>query len=109
MVKSIFTLSVMTLLLVGCGKEVSIITETQDRYVNVLYCPAPPEISRPELPIQHMTTEQEASDGEVAKHYKATVKTLIGYSKELEKVIDNQKKINKAYIDKKKELESTSK
>jgi len=100
----------MSLLLVGCtcgDKNVRIVTETQDRYVDVLYCPAPPEIERPPLPIHNMTPEQEMKDGEVAKHYKATVKTLMGYSKELEKVVDNQKQINKAYVDKKKELEST--
>jgi hypothetical protein len=97
-----------SLVLVGCGcKEKTIKTEVQKQYVDVLYCPAPPEINRPALPIHTMTPDQKKSDGEVVKHYKATVKTLQGYAVELETIVDKQKEINKAYEDKKKELESS--
>ena len=94
-------------ILSGCGED-RIKCDVQKQYVDVLYCPAPPDIQRPILPIHTMTPEQAQSDGEVAKHWKATVKSLMGYSKELETVVDKQKEINKVYEDKKKELESTS-
>lgn len=97
-----------SLVLFGCScKEQTIKTEVQKQYVDVLYCPAPPDVERPVLPIHMMTAEEEKQDGEVVKHWKATVKTLMGYSKELETVVDKQKEINKAYEDKKKELESS--
>ena len=95
------------LVLFGCScKETTIKCEVQERYVDVLYCPAPPDIQRPVLPIHTITAEEEKQDGEVVKHWKATVKSLMGYSKELEKVVDNQKEINKAYELKKQELET---
>ena len=53
-----------------------------------------------------MTEQQRAQDGEIAKHWKATVEALIGYIEELEAIVNNQREINKAYEDKKKELES---
>jgi len=100
----------MLTFLVGCGgQNVKITTKTKKVYVDVLYCPAPPVVTRPELPIHNMTAEQMQQDGEVAKHYKATVNSLLGYSKELEKIVNNQKEINRAYVDKKKELESAPK
>jgi len=96
------------LLLMGCaGNEtIDINTDVKELKVDVLYCPAPHEVARPELPIHQMTPEQKKNDGEVAKHYKATIKTLMGYSKELEKVVDKQKEINTEYEKKKKELDT---
>jgi hypothetical protein len=97
-----------SLVLVGCScKEDTIKCEVQTQYVEVLSCPAPPEIERPILPIHTMSPEKAESDGEVVKHWKGTVKTLMDYSKELETVVDKQKEINKAYEDRKKELESS--
>ena len=96
-----------SLTLFGCScKEETIRTEVQKQYVDVLYCPAPPEIKRPILPI-HTMSPSEQSAGEEVKHWKGTVKALMGYSKELESVVEKQKEINKAYEDKKKELESS--
>lgn len=96
--------------LVGCswfgGGTIDINTGVKEQYVEVLYCPAPPEIARPDLPIHQMTPVQLLNDGEVAKHTKATIKVLLGYSKELEKVVDNQKQINTEYEKIKKELET---
>ncbi len=92
----------------GCaGNEtIDINTDVKVQKVEILYCPAPPEVARPILPIHQMTTEQKQNAGEVAKHYKATVKTLMGYSKELEKVVDKQKEINTEYEKKKTELDA---
>jgi hypothetical protein len=81
--------------------------QTKEVYKEILYCPAPPEITRPALPIHNMTPEQEAVDGEVAKNWKATVKILQGYALELETIVETQKEINKAYEEKKLELESS--
>jgi len=108
MVKIIAFCGMCSLTLFGCaGNEtIDITSHVIEQKVEVLYCPAPPEIARPELPIHQMTPKQRNNAGEVAKHYKATVKTLIGYSKELEKVVDKQKEINTEYEKKKKELET---
>lgn len=108
MVRFITIACMSSLVLVGCScKEQTIKTEVQKQYVDVLYCPAPPSVTRPTLPIHLMTPEQRTKDGEVVKHYKATVKTLQGYAEELETIVDKQREINKAYEDKKKELESS--
>jgi len=94
----------MSLVLIGCfGREtIDINTHVIEQKVEILYCPAPPEITRPELPIHQMTPVQEQNDGEVVKHWKATVLLLMGYTKELETIVDKQKEINKVYEDKKK-------
>ena len=95
-----------SLILSGCGKDaIKINTDVKEQKIDIIYCPAPPEIPRPVLPIHMMTAEEERSDGAVVQYYRATVNVLIGYSRMLEKVIDNQKQINTAYEEKRKELE----
>ena len=87
----------------GCfGSKELVIKEDE---VPILYCPAPTEIKRPELPIHEMTDEQKASPGEVAKYYKATVKILIGYVKELESQLNQYKEISQSYKELRKQLE----
>lgn len=88
---------VLAMLLTGCSKEYIIKNEIQEVIVPVIYSPAPPVIERPVLPIHFISAEQLKNDGEVAKHYKATVKTLINYSMELEEALLEYSKINKAY------------
>lgn len=108
MVKFITIAGLCSLTLFGCAcmdDTIRINTDVIEQKVDILYCPAPPEIPRPVLPIHTMTAEEEKSDGAVVQYYKATVNALIGYSKLLEKVIDNQKEINTAYEEKRKELE----
>ena len=84
--KKIIIAMMLVVLMTGCAsKQVRIRSEVQEVQVPLLYCPAPPVISEPSLPIHNMTPDQLADDGEVVKHYKATVKTLIGYIDELEK------------------------
>lgn len=93
--------------LTGCGANtITVKTEVQESLVTVMYCPAPPEVLRPALPIHQMTEEQAKQDGEVAKHYKATIRTLMGYSQELEKSLSEFDKINKAYEEKRKQIEA---
>jgi len=88
----------LVLFLVSCADApIHLNTDVKETLVPIIYSPAPPEIERPKLPIQHMTDEELKSDGTVVKYYKATVKTLIGYSKELEKALAEYDKINKAY------------
>ena len=84
-------------LLVGCGGQIRIRSEVQEVQVPLLYCPAPPVISRPDLPIQNMTPEQLANSGELVKHYRATVRALLGYSGELETALGSYDTTNKAY------------
>lgn len=86
----------LLILLSGCD-TFRIKTETQEVKVPVLYCPAPPAIVRPDLPIQLMTEEQKNSAGELVKHWKATTVTLLGYSMELEKALDQYNSINISY------------
>jgi len=100
----------MIILLSGCGSTpIKFTTEVKEIYVPVIYSPAPPVIERPELPIHQMSEEELKQDGIVAKYYKATVKALIGYSRELEKALAGFDKINKTYEEerKRKEVENT--
>ena len=88
----------LALLLIGCGSDpIKFTTEVKETFVPIVYSPPPPVIKQPDLPIHNMTPEQLKKDGEIAKYYKATVKTLIGYSEELKKALGEYDKINKAY------------
>lgn len=90
-------------LLVGCSTmEPRVKTEIVTQQVPVLYCPAPPEYTRPVLPISTPLTPEQLSDpvkkaDTIAKQYKATVKVLQGYSKQLELIIRQYDVVNKSY------------
>ena len=101
MAKIILALS--ALLLYGCAGQ-TIKTEAQETYVPILFCPAPPVIGRPELPIHQMSPTQINSSGEIVKHYKASVIVLQGYAVELEKALKQYENTNEAYDDLRKEL-----
>ena len=103
--KSIFVL-LATLILVGCTETVKIKSDTQEVFVPIIYCPEPPEVKRPALPILNMTPEQEKQPGEVAKNYKATVKALQGYAVELEKVMKQYKESSTSYDELKTKIEN---
>lgn len=103
--KSIFLL-LATVALFGCADTVRIKSDTQEVFVPIIYCPEPPEIKRPALPIHNMTPEQEKQPGEVAKNYKATVKALQGYSVELEKVMRQYRESNTSYDELKAKIEN---
>ncbi len=91
-------LIIFALSLAGCGAQpITFNTEVKETFVPILYSPAPPVINRPVLPIHQMTDKQLKEDGIVVKYYKATVKTLIGYSEELKKALEKYGEINKAY------------
>lgn len=117
MIKLIAAITLIMFITVGCGgKQIRIRSEVQEVQIPLLYCPAPPVISEPSLPIHNMTPDQLANDGEVVKHYKATVKTLIGYIDELEKGLKSYDETSREYgelrerflKDWKKEFEDTS-
>ena len=108
MVRLSLTVALLSVLLVGCGDRLTKVDcQTKEVYKEVMYCPAPPDTTRPILPIHAMTPEKEAVDGEVVKNWKATVKVLQGYIIELETIIEAQREINRVYEEKKKELESS--
>ncbi len=89
----------MALFLAGCAgtQPIKINTMVKETYVPIMYSPAPPAIPRPDLPIHQMTDAELKQDGMVVKYYKATIKTLIGYSNELKKALDEYGDINEAY------------
>lgn len=102
----LIAIAVVILLLSSCAtKGIRIKTETQVVYAPILYCPAPPQIDRPQLPIHHMTPEQLLNSGEVVKHYKASLQTLLGYTKELERTLETYDETNKAYDELRKKFE----
>ena len=93
--------------LAGCfNNPIMVKTEVQETLVPVLYSPAPPIIPRPKLPIHQMTDEELKKDGMVAKYYKATIKTLLGYSQELEQALTEYNKIHEAYEKERKNVEA---
>jgi hypothetical protein len=101
------TLIVLTsLMLTGCGVfKTRIVTDTKEVLIPVVSCPKPPDVERPELPIHTITPELKASDGEVVKHYKATVLSLMDYSEDLEKIVDHYTGVNKMTEDVRAEIE----
>jgi len=101
----IITFSLIAVL-TGCASNpVPVVTDTIEVHVPLLYCPAPPIISRPDLPIHNMTPAQQADDGEVAKHWKATIRVLIDHSKNQEAALDEYNNINMSYEELRKQMQ----
>ncbi len=94
--------------LIGCSSPPKIIREIETVEVErpILYCPAvdTEQLARPgALPIDTIT--KDTPYGEVSILYKATVKTLIDYTKRLELILQEYETYNKSYEDLIKELE----
>lgn len=99
----IIPLLLVLLLSTGCGKL--FVKDTQVQYVPILYCPEPPTVERPELPIHNMTPEQKQDAGEIVKHYKASMRSCMGYAEDLELIIRYYNEADKEYEDLRLELE----
>lgn len=93
----IILIAIACVLLTGCPKTPMIRTEVQEVFVPIMHCPAPPEVERPDLAIHNMTPEQKQHSGEVVKHYKATIIQLLGYSQELEQILDAYEEGSQSY------------
>lgn len=85
------------LALAGCCTTPTITTKTVPVAVPLIYSPAPPVVARPELPHLTIKPQDEKNDGKVVQAYAASVEALIGYSEQLEKIVAQYAKINKAY------------
>lgn len=72
-------------LLAGCTTEPVIRTVEVEVPVAV-DCPAPPPLVRPALPIADLTPDSQPAD--VLRAYAATVEALMGYSVELEVLLN---------------------
>ena len=72
-------------LLAGCAAEPVIRTVEVEIPVAV-DCPAPPALMRPALPLADIAADSSPAD--VLRAYAATVEALMGYSLELEGVLD---------------------
>ena len=67
----LFAIIGMVFALTACmPSTVKLRTEVQQVYVPLLYCPAPPDIMRPVLPIHALTDEDANDPGKVVVHYK---------------------------------------
>lgn len=89
---------IAVLFLSGCSSApVKLRTETVEVFRPILYCPAPnwDELGRPRLLVEKITPNMPA--GEVAKHYKATVKQLEDYANRLERALQQYDSTNAAY------------
>lgn len=97
MVKHVLALIATAILLAGCAttQHFQITSKTIPVGVPLIYSPAPPTVNRPQLPIT--TIQKTDSDGVVVKKYAASVQALLGYSEQLEKIVQNYKNINQAY------------
>lgn len=81
--------------LAGCAtKPARVVTDTVTVTIPVLYCPAPPEFARPELPLDQLRAGQGLSDGELAQAYNATIVALQGYASELETALQGYEDIS---------------
>lgn len=92
-------IGIMLVAMAGCASQSvkPLTTVCEKEYVSVLDVPAPPVLVRPDFPLDTITAEQLASDGELAKYMTASVVTLEDYTIILEKVIaDYQKKHDEA-------------
>lgn len=78
-------------LLAGCAAEPVIRTVEVEIPVAV-DCPAPPALARPSLPIADL--EPDSTPADVLRAYAATVEALMGYSLELEGVLDGYRETN---------------
>ncbi len=97
--KILKTLAIVVLL-AGCAStshNVNLVTKSIPVAVPLIYSPAPPVVTRPDLPHLTITPEDSKIDGKVAQSYAASVEALIGYSEQLEDIIAQYKAINDAY------------
>lgn len=82
------TILIVSLTLTGCATQVPKV-ETKEVMVPSLFCPAPPENSRPSLPIDTISSQDDI--GTVAMKYKASLRALIDYSERQEDIIQMYK------------------
>lgn len=68
---------------------------TKKVYVPVATCPAPKEISKPEIPISSLTNEDKDDPKKVSKSYVITIKTLQQHIDELTAIIEGYKPTDK--------------
>lgn len=94
MAKVIITL-VAVLALAGCATTPKLTCNVKPVAVPIVYSPAPPVVARPVLPITTITKTD--SDGVVVKKYAASVQALLGYSKQLEDIINQYQNIHNSY------------
>jgi hypothetical protein len=76
-----------------------VVTETVPISIPVLYCPAPPEFTRPELALDPARDGQQMSDGELVKAYNATIVALQGYATQLETALQGYEDISEETAD----------
>lgn len=104
----VIAVTLLAFLLAGCPSPV-IKTAGERVVIPVPYVPEPPKTDRPALPIDNITPEKLEQDGEVVKHYKATIVALQGYAEELERIIENYRNQAKETADVRKQIEEAIK
>lgn len=68
--------------------------EYRDVYKPVLYCPAPPQVNKPELKIDQLTDEDKRDPGKVAKYIAASIVQLEQHIIKLEEILSEYKRIS---------------
>jgi len=84
---------VAVMLATGCASTPTFKTQVVEIRTPVLYSPRPPILDRPDLIIHELSVAERRDPGTVAKYYKATVLQLLGYTEELESVLESYKVI----------------
>lgn len=89
------------MLLVGCAdKQVKV--ETKKVKTPVAVCPDPPQVKRPNLSLNYVSTDNKYA---IVKNYEATIEQLLDYSKRLESALEdyedlgNQRQLEKLLQD----------
>lgn len=87
MVKTISLCAIF--LIAGCASQEKKV-EIQKVNIPVNYCPKPPDVNRPYLPLYSISDQD--TPGDIVLKYEASIKALQMYAVDLETVIDFYKK-----------------
>lgn len=97
--KRLISIALASVIISGCANPLKVKGEIQEVKVPLLYCPAPAtfNLKRPILAIHQLSDQDLRSEGKVSQAYAADILQLIGYTKQLEQVLEYYDDANVAY------------
>lgn len=100
--KQLIIAAALALALTGCGTVAGVTSHITPSKCDPVYVkipvpinpPQPPVVQRPVLAIYQLSSADSKNPAKVAKAYKATVKSLQGYSSQLEIILNGYRQAN---------------